>query len=153
MKIQKAGVVLLNPANHKIGLIYREKQNDYSFPKGHLEEGETLPECAVRETEEETMRANHLLSDKEIDILTYTTPSGEVCENYMYIAIDDGPTTKEIADIDKEDSRWFEVDEVYDLLTYDNLKEFWNRVKDTVKELLKKEDQRKVYLEYSPRAA
>ena len=138
MSTKKGGTVLINLENKKVCLIYRPRLKDYSFPKGHLEEGETLPECAVRETEEETMRANHLLSNKEIDILTYTTPSGEVCENYMYIAIDDGPTTKEIADIDKEDSHWFEVDEVYDLLSYDNLKEFWNRVKDTVKELLQK---------------
>ncbi len=138
MSTKKGGTVLINLDTKKVCLIYRPRLKDYSFPKGHLEEGETLPECAVRETEEETMRANHLLSDKEIDILTYTTPSGEICENYMYIAIDDGPTTKEIADIDKEDSRWFEVDEIYNLLTYDNLKEFWNRIKDTVKELLQK---------------
>ena len=54
MKTYKAGTILVNLANKKIGLTYRVKQNDYSFPKGHLEEGETLQECAVRETEEET---------------------------------------------------------------------------------------------------
>ena len=138
MSTKKGGTVLINLETKKVCLIYRPRLNDYSFPKGHLEEGETLAQCAVRETEEETMRANHLLSDKEIDILTYTTPSGEVCENYMYIAIDDGPTQKEIADIDKEDSRWYDVEEVSDLLTYDDLKEFWNKVKDTVSELLQK---------------
>ena len=36
MLTQKAGVVLINPENHKIGLVYRTKQNDYSFPKGTL---------------------------------------------------------------------------------------------------------------------
>ena len=43
MSTLKAGVVLLNLKNHKVGLIYREKQNDYTFPKGHLEKGETAP--------------------------------------------------------------------------------------------------------------
>ena len=136
MSTKKGGTVLINLETKKVCLIYRPRLNDYSFPKGHLEEGETLQQCAVRETEEETMRANHLLSDKEIDILTYTTPSGEVCENYMYIAIDDGPTQKEIADIDKEEFLWVDVDKVEELLTYENLKEFWKKVKDNVIEIM-----------------
>lgn len=42
MKVEKAGCILINKKNNKIGLVYREKQKDYSFPKGHKEDGETL---------------------------------------------------------------------------------------------------------------
>lgn len=35
-------------------LIHRTKQKDVSFPKGKLDPGETLPQAAVREVEEET---------------------------------------------------------------------------------------------------
>lgn len=35
-------------------LIHRTKQKDVSFPKGKLDPGETMPQAAVRETEEET---------------------------------------------------------------------------------------------------
>jgi 8-oxo-dGTP diphosphatase len=56
MKILKAGCILLDLNNNKVGLVYRRKHNDFSFPKGHLEKGETLEECAIRETEEETGR-------------------------------------------------------------------------------------------------
>ncbi|WP_125100501.1 NUDIX hydrolase [Leucobacter chromiireducens] len=35
-------------------LIHRTKQQDVSFPKGKLDPGESMPEAAVRETEEET---------------------------------------------------------------------------------------------------
>lgn len=35
-------------------LIHRTKQRDVSFPKGKLDEGESMPGAAVRETEEET---------------------------------------------------------------------------------------------------
>lgn len=35
-------------------LIHRTKQRDVSFPKGKLDPGESMPEAAVRETEEET---------------------------------------------------------------------------------------------------
>ena len=48
MKVEKAGCILIDIKNKKIGLIYRKKQNDYSFPKGHREDGETLAECAIR---------------------------------------------------------------------------------------------------------
>ncbi len=33
MKVEKAGTILINLETKKIGLIYRKKQNDYSFPK------------------------------------------------------------------------------------------------------------------------
>lgn len=34
-------------------LIHRPRYDDWSWPKGKLDDGETLPECAVRETREE----------------------------------------------------------------------------------------------------
>lgn len=68
MKVKKAGTILINIENKKIGLVYRPSKNDYTFPKGHLEVGETLQQCAVRETEEETGRKNHLINQVERDI-------------------------------------------------------------------------------------
>ena len=97
MIVQKAGTILLNLNSKQIGLVYRETDKKYSFPKGHLEKGETLKQCAIRETEEETLRRNHLLINEEIYILKYTTPSGENIECYYYISVDDGPTLKNIA--------------------------------------------------------
>ena len=37
-KVKKAGCILLNTESKSIALVYREKQKDYSFPKGHQEE-------------------------------------------------------------------------------------------------------------------
>lgn len=50
--IKKAGCVLINFETNDIALVYRDEH--YSFQKGHLEIGETLQECAIRETKEET---------------------------------------------------------------------------------------------------
>lgn len=136
MATKKAGTILLNLKTKQIGLIYREEDNGYSFPKGHLEKGETTEECAIRETEEETLRANHLLINKEIGIIKYTTPTGENVENYMYIAIDDGPTSKNIPLCDRENFEWVKYEDVDNKLKFDNLKDFWNTIKEAIYSIL-----------------
>lgn len=135
MRTKKAGTILLNLQTKQIGLVYREKQNDYSFPKGHLECGESLLECAVRETEEETLHANHLLINQEISILNYTT-NGEEVELYIYISIDDGPSQKEIPVKDREVLKWVHFDDVESILSYDYLKNLWRKIKIPVEDLL-----------------
>jgi len=139
MVTKKAGTILLNLKTKQIGLIYRKKDNGYSFPKGHLEIGETLSECTIRETEEETLRANHLLFNKEICVIKYTTPLGEEVENHMYVSIDDGPTLKDIPLCDTESFKWFDFEDVESNLKFDNLKELWNTVKKQIYEILKNE--------------
>ncbi len=132
MSIKKAGTILINLEDKKVGLIYRKKHEDYSFPKGHLEKGETLLECAVRETEEETLRKNHLLNGNVVAIDRYSSGEENDVETYYYLAIDDGETSKDIPLKDREEILWKNVNEVYNLLTYNNLKEIWIRIKDEV---------------------
>ena len=66
--IQKAGCILINKELKKVGLIYRKEYNDYTFPKGHLEKNETLTECAIRETAEETKRVANIIKENPIYI-------------------------------------------------------------------------------------
>lgn len=141
MLVKKAGTILLNLETQQIGLVYRKKDKSYTFPKGHLEKGESLQECAIRETEEETLRANHLLINKEITILKYTTPLGEDVENYMYIAVDDGPSSKDIPMCDREIFEWIEYNDVENKLVFSNLKLLWNQIKEPIYELLENNGQ------------
>lgn len=136
MIVKKAGSILLNLKTKQIGLVYRESENDFSFPKGHVENGETLQQCAIRETEEETLRANHLLLNDEIYTLKYITPSGEDVENHIYISIDDGPTTKNISLDDQENLKWMYPSDVENVLSYDNVKELWHTVKSPIERIL-----------------
>ena len=136
MKVKKAGTILINLSNKKIGLVYRKNKNDYTFPKGHLESGETLQVCAVRETEEETGRANHLISKEEVMILKYITPTGEDVENYFYLAVDDGESKKVIPTELQEKLIWASLEEVEDKLSYKSLKTVWKKVKNLVNDIL-----------------
>ena len=127
---KKAGCIVLDINNKTIALVYREKQNDYSFPKGHLEENESLEECAIRETAEETKRDVVLLEKDPIYIEHYETPSGENVEMYYYLAEDIGPSNN--TSTDTHPTLWIPFSEVYDKLTYPSLKTVWTNVKDKV---------------------
>ena len=133
METQKAGCYLVDVKHKKIALIYREKHNDYTFPKGHLENNETLEQCAIRETAEETKRDAHIIDEIPPYIERYTTPTGEKCVCYMFVAIDLGKSNN--TSLDTHDLIWVDFDKVYDTLTYQSLKISWNNIKDQINKL------------------
>lgn len=138
-KVLKAGCVLINKETKKVGLVFRKKQADYSFAKGHLEEGESLIECAKRETEEETGRKVRIVLEKELGVLRYITKKGENVDTYLYLAIDEGLLNKEVPENLKEDLEWIDFENVEEFLTHDDLKEFWSMSKQNVLEYMEKE--------------
>ena len=127
-KIVKGGCILVNK-NNQIALVYRDYRNDYSFPKGHVEEGESLVECAIRETEEEIKRKVKLISEEEICFEKYSSFEGEVVVHY-YLGIDDGDsdnTSEEVHDL-----IWCDIDSIYDKLTHESTKNMFLEVKDKI---------------------
>ena len=130
-KVKKAGCILLDLENKTIALVYREKQNDYSFPKGHLEDGESLVACAIRETAEETKFDCEVLEEEPVYIETYITPGGEDVEMYYFISKYIGSSNNNSDDT--HPTLWIPYEDVYETLSYDSLKKVWNIVKDKVK--------------------
>ena len=123
----KAGCILVNKQTKKIGLIYREKHNDYEFPKGHLEENETISECAVRETAEETKRNATIILDFEPYQIKFITKKGEHCRCYYFLAEDLGNSDN--SSTDTHDLHWVDIANVESTLSYSSTIEVWNYFK------------------------
>ncbi len=120
----------MDTKNKKIAIVYRKEYDDYSFPKGHLEANETLVECAIRETEEETKRKPLILDNNEILIENYIDSMGNACEAHYFIAKDIGISNN--TSLEVHDLIWTNIDEVESILTHEHTKKIWNNVKDTV---------------------
>ena len=76
MTVLAAGAVMWRRQPHglEVLLVERTKHRDMSIPKGKLDPGETLPECAVREMLEETGIAIDL--GAHLGVTRYTLPEG-----------------------------------------------------------------------------
>ena len=136
MITKKAGCILINKETKKIALVCRK--GEFSFPKGHLEKGETIEECAIRETTEETGYDCHFINNKPIAKINYSTPNGEDVENYLFVAIEDGITKKSIAEKDKEKMIWEDFSEIGNKLFSQDLKELWEKIKNNIIEIIEK---------------
>lgn len=130
----KAGCYLIDVNKKMIALIYREKQNDYSFPKGHVEDGEDIMTAAIRETAEETKRIAVIVKEFEPYLEEYVTPKGEECACFMFIAIDGGKSDNDSTDT--HEVVWTPFEDVENVLTYPSLKTSWGDVKENIKKVM-----------------
>lgn len=137
METIKAGCFLFNKEDKKVALVYREKQKDYTFPKGHLEEGEDLKTCAIREVEEETKRKPEIIENIKPFEQRYTTKVGEKCACYMFVAKDIGKSDN--SSLDTHDVCWVDFDKVEEVLSYKSLKKEWKKVKKIILREINKE--------------
>ena len=119
--VLKAGAVILSKNNpDKIVIIYRKSEDDFSLPKGHLEARETLEQCAIRETKEETGLDIELLST--LSVVTYTNNSDGYVETTYYLArsLNDNAVQPE----NGVDVHWMSLEEALQKISYKNLRQF-----------------------------
>jgi 8-oxo-dGTP pyrophosphatase MutT (NUDIX family)/phosphohistidine phosphatase SixA len=110
-----AGAVLWRPALEgvEIALVHRPKYDDWSFPKGKLDAGETMPFAAVREVAEETgqsARLGPLIGD-----VRYSVPDGGKLVRYWAAEARGGEFTP---GAETDEMRWMDVAGAAEVLSY-----------------------------------
>ena len=110
MKQEKScGCIILNEKNEV--LLIHHNAGHWDFPKGHVEEGETEVQTAIREVKEETGLT--LTSYRFRGIVTFITDGLEEAE-YMHLYTAD-EYEGEMIDCDEGTLEWVEKSKVLDL--------------------------------------
>ena len=111
------GVVFRTVDRHQVqyALVHRPAYDDWSLPKGKLQQGETEEEAALREVEEETgMRCRVV---RTLGTTSYIDRKGRPKLVYYWLMRAVGGRFSPNAEIDE--MRWLELTPALDLLSYD----------------------------------
>ena len=107
-------------------LLIKQKDENWGFPKGHVEEGETEEETAAREVKEETNIDVEIESSKKYE-MEYKLPNGNLKQVVLFMAKKIGGEEKrqqeEIAELN-----WYTLEEALEILTFNNTKEVLRKV-------------------------
>ncbi|MBQ1535067.1 MAG: NUDIX domain-containing protein [Ruminococcus sp.] len=118
--------------NTEILLIKHINSGHWSFPKGHVESGETEVETARREIKEET-NIDVIIDPTFRETVTYS-PKKDTMKVVVYFLakaknVDFTPQEDEIAEI-----RWVDISYAFNILSYDNDKTIVARAKAAIKD-------------------
>lgn len=118
--------------NVELLLIKHANGGHWSFPKGHVEQGESEVETAMREIKEET-GIDVIVDPTFREVVSYS-PKREIMKDVIYFIAkakthDYVPQEEEISEI-----KWVELGRVHTLLTYDNDKQLVNKAKPFLKD-------------------
>jgi 8-oxo-dGTP diphosphatase len=99
----------------QVMLVHRPEYDDWTFPKGKVEPGESDEECAVREVEEETGLVCSL--GRELPSTGYVDPKGRPKEVRYWVMNVVGGELRFEHEVDV--ARWVTPDEAAGLLSYE----------------------------------
>jgi 8-oxo-dGTP pyrophosphatase MutT (NUDIX family) len=126
-QVKAAGGVLWRRSDDgtlEIAVVHRPRYDDWSLPKGKLDDGESFEEAAVREVEEETGMRCRL--GRELGETHYEDRKGRP-KIVRYWAM--GECAGEFEPNDEvDDLRWVPIGDAKDVLTYDFDRELVDRV-------------------------
>ncbi len=115
----------MNGAKDKIALLFRGKQQDWSFPKGHLELGEDEVKAMQREVKEETGLDVAIL--QILPAMCYLSSAGENCELKMFLVQAQNDNLIKV-EHDSDRVEWVELKNVLVKLSYQNLKDYFKSI-------------------------
>jgi 8-oxo-dGTP pyrophosphatase MutT (NUDIX family) len=105
-------------------LVHRPAYDDWTFPKGKLDGGESEPEAALREVEEETGLRCRL--GRDLGTIAYTDGRGRPkTVRYWEMPLEDGAIVAPGHEVDE--ARWVSRDEATAMLSYEHDRELLER--------------------------
>jgi 8-oxo-dGTP diphosphatase len=120
--VKAGGGVVVRPGESGVfvALVHRPRYDDWSFPKGKLDRGESFEDGALREVEEETGMRCRL--GEELEPTNYQDRKGrdKVVRYWLMEPVDD---TDFVPNDEVDQLRWLAPPEAADLLSYPHDKE------------------------------
>lgn len=134
MKKEKScGAIIIN--DKKEILLVKQTKGHYSFPKGHVESGETEIETAIRETKEET-NIDILVDDTKKYKITYQVGENVIKDVVYFLAHPISykliPQKSEVIEL-----LWVPITDVNKYLGFENIIKVWNE--EIINDIKKKE--------------
>lgn len=134
--IQKAGAIVLSQKDPAlVALLYRSKQDDWSFPKGRIEEGESAVETTRREIAEEMGLPVCLVAD-ELPPMEYMRPNGDCIIVRIFLMQSEDDVALKV-EFKSDKIVWAPYKEVADKLSYDNAKQYYYKILRRIEEEIK----------------
>lgn len=131
MKNEKACGAVIENEEGKILLIFQQN-GFWGFPKGHVEEGETESETAVREVFEETGLWVELNEENRFEF-SYDIKDLNIHKTVVLFTakvVDDSRFKKQDEEI--AEMNWFDKNDVEERLTFEDWKAVWRKIKKVI---------------------
>lgn len=124
MKYEKScGAIIID--NAKV-LLVKHNKGHWDFPKGHMEQGETEVQTAIREVKEET-NINIDIDEMKRYVVTYNPEPNVVKEVVFFIAKKiDGDILLQEAEI--SEAEWLEYSQALEQITFQTNKDLLKKV-------------------------
>jgi len=139
LEVSAGGIVFRrDPEQGPRYLLIRDSYDNWGFPKGHLEDGESPADAARRETAEET-GLDHLLLQGPIRVIDWHFRfRGRHIHKYCHFFLFESPTGEACPQVAEgiTDCQWRPLEEALDLLSYDNARGVLKRAGDMVRTLV-----------------
>lgn len=102
-------------------LLVHHNLGHWGFPKGHVEDGETLEETALREVFEETGAVPFLI-DGFKEKITYSPKKDIEKDVYFFVGVsNDHNLVPQLSEVNE--ARFIDTDEAFNIITYEDEKE------------------------------
>lgn len=119
----------------KVLVTQHSKHKGWDFPKGHIEEGESSKDAAIREVEEETGVKAEIIEKAGDTKYFYYEEKEKVFKTVIYFLmkyVGEGTATTAF---EVSAMEWLPVGEVEEKLTFSDTKKLWRGIKERLKEI------------------